>query len=631
MVSLHDALRGAQSGPAKAGRRPAAIVAGAGGTLGSAVLEQALSGERFGQVSAVVTGPLTSALRGLKAVAVDALAAAEADTGFIVFERARHANGRDEAFVRPQPQELLSLAGALHAAGVRRLLVVVPHAPALLPQALKAGLATLDEAAVAALGFEQLVFVRAATTAGAGGAVRAGVERFVDWWLSQLRWMVPQAEQPVRSARLAELVVQLALRLPQARPGTRVLPPEVLAQAAPPGAADAVLDAWLGRRRALGQGGASTDNRAMPAPLANDNFLRACLRQPTDHTPIWLMRQAGRYLPEYRASRERAGSFMGLATNPDDATEVTLQPLERYPLDAAILFSDILTVPDAMGLGLSFAVGEGPRFAHPLRDEAAVMALRVPDLNQLRYVFDAVAAIRKALAGRVPLIGFSGSPWTLACYMVEGAGSDDYRLVKTMLYARPDLMHHILAVNTEAVTAYLNAQIDAGAQAVMLFDSWGGVLADGAYQAFSLAYLRRVVQGLQREAEGRQVPVIVFTKGGGLWLEEIAAIGADVVGLDWTVALDRARARVGDRVALQGNLDPNVLFAPPEVVAREATAVLDRFGPPQRNDGGWDGHVFNLGHGISQFTPPEHVSALVEAVHAHSRRQRGASRAPSGK
>jgi uroporphyrinogen decarboxylase len=360
----------------------------------------------------------------------------------------------------------------------------------------------------------------------------------------------------------------------------------------------------------------------MTAVLQNDQFLRACLRQPTEHTPLWLMRQAGRYLPEYCATRAQAGSFMGLATNPQYATEVTLQPLERYALDAAILFSDILTVPDAMGLGLSFAAGEGPRFAHPLRDEAAVHALQVPDLDKLRYVFDAVRSIRKALNGRVPLIGFSGSPWTLACYMVEGAGSDDYRLVKSMLYGRPDLMHHILDINARAVAAYLNAQIDAGAQAVMVFDSWGGVLADGAFQAFSLDYTRRVVQALKREAEGARVPVIVFTKGGGLWLEQIAGIGADVVGLDWTVNLGRARAAVGDRVALQGNLDPNVLFAPPEAVAREAIAVLDSFGPPQRADGSWDGHIFNLGHGISQYTPPEHVAALVEAVHAHSRRLR---------
>jgi uroporphyrinogen decarboxylase len=355
------------------------------------------------------------------------------------------------------------------------------------------------------------------------------------------------------------------------------------------------------------------------APLLNDTFLRACLRQPTTHTPVWLMRQAGRYLPEYCATRAKAGSFMGLATNVDYATEVTLQPLERYPLDAAILFSDILTVPDAMGLGLSFAQGEGPRFAHPVRDEAAVAALRVPDMDKLRYVTDAVTAIRRALNGRVPLIGFSGSPWTLACYMVEGAGSDDYRLVKSMLYGRPDLMERILAVNAQAVAAYLNAQIDAGAQAVMVFDSWGGVLADGAFQRFSLRWTQQVVAALQREKDGVRIPVIVFTKGGGLWLEQIASIGADVVGLDWTVNLGAARAQVGGRVALQGNLDPNVLFAPPEAVAREAMAVLDSFGRPQRADGTWDGHIFNLGHGISQFTPPEHVSALVEAVHRHSR------------
>jgi uroporphyrinogen decarboxylase len=369
---------------------------------------------------------------------------------------------------------------------------------------------------------------------------------------------------------------------------------------------------------------ATVDNRRMNAPLANDTFLRACLRQPTDYTPLWLMRQAGRYLPEYKATRVKAGnSFMGLATHVEYATEVTLQPLDRFPLDAAILFSDILTVPDAMGLGLSFGAGEGPRFAHPLRDEAAVMALQVPDLDKLRYVFDAVTSIRKALNGRVPLIGFSGSPWTLGCYMVEGAGSDDYRLVKTMMYARPDLMHRILDINAQAVTAYLNAQIDAGAQAVMVFDSWGGVLADGNFQRFSLDYTRRVVAGLKREridnGVTHRVPVIVFTKGGGPWLDEIAGIGADVVGLDWTVNLGAARRLAGDRVALQGNIDPNVLFAPPDVVAAEARAVLDSFGPPQRPDGTWDGHVFNLGHGISQHTPPEHVAALVEAVHTHSR------------
>ncbi len=361
----------------------------------------------------------------------------------------------------------------------------------------------------------------------------------------------------------------------------------------------------------------------MFAPLRNDNFLRACWREETDHTPVWLMRQAGRYLPEYRATRAKAGSFMGLATNPDFATEVTLQPLERYPLDAAILFSDILTVPDAMGLGLSFALGEGPKFAHPVRDEAAVHALRIPDMEKLRYVFDAVTSIRKALDGRVPLIGFSGSPWTLACYMVEGAGSSDYRLVKSMLYSRPDLMHHMLAINADAVAQYLNAQIAAGAQAVMIFDSWGGVLADGAFQQFSLAYTRRVLQQLTPERDGVRIPRIVFTKGGGLWLEEMAEqLDCQALGLDWTVNLASARRRVGDRVALQGNLDPNVLFAQPAQIQAEVVKVLQSFGPAVGSDGIRGGHIFNLGHGISQHTPPDHVIALVEAVHAHSRRQR---------
>ena len=355
-------------------------------------------------------------------------------------------------------------------------------------------------------------------------------------------------------------------------------------------------------------------------PLANDRFLRACLRLPTDCTPVWLMRQAGRYLPEYRATRERVGSFMGLATNPAFATEVTLQPLDRYALDAAILFSDILTVPDAMGLGLSFTQGEGPRFARPLKDEADVARLAVPDMNKLRYVFDAVSSIRRALTqdgrGRVPLIGFSGSPWTLACYMVEGGGSDDYRLVKTMLYRRPELMHRILAVNADAVAAYLNAQIEAGAQAVMIFDSWGGVLADGAFQRFSLAYTERVLRQLKREHEGLCIPRLVFTKGGGPWLELVAASGCDVVGLDWTVDLGAARRRIGERVALQGNLDPMALFAEPEQVHAEVARVLQAFGAPSAGAG----HVFNLGHGINQHTPPDNVAVLVDAVHELSRR-----------
>jgi len=368
-------------------------------------------------------------------------------------------------------------------------------------------------------------------------------------------------------------------------------------------------------------------------PLANDTFLRALRREPTAYTPIWLMRQAGRYLPEYNATRARAGSFLALCKTPELACEVTLQPLERFPLDAAILFSDILTVPDAMGLGLYFAEGEGPRFERPVRDEAAVMRLAAPDpAAELRYVTDAVRTIRAVLAGRVPLIGFSGSPWTLACYMVEGGGSADFRQVKTMLYRRPDLLARILEVNADAVAAYLNAQVEAGAQALMIFDSWGGALADGAYQQFSLAPMRRVLAALARErdeplldAAGRivgthkvRVPVIVFTKGGGLWLEDIAGIGCDAIGVDWTVNLARARERVGDRCAIQGNLDPMVLMAEPAQVRAEAVKVLDSFGAPR----GGAGHVFNLGHGISQFTPPESVAALVEAVHDHSRRQR---------
>ncbi|HVL77497.1 MAG TPA: uroporphyrinogen decarboxylase [Noviherbaspirillum sp.] len=358
-------------------------------------------------------------------------------------------------------------------------------------------------------------------------------------------------------------------------------------------------------------------------PLKNDTFLRALLREPTDYTPMWLMRQAGRYLPEYCATRKRAGSFLGLAKNPDFATEVTLQPLDRYALDAAILFSDILTVPDAMGLGLYFAEGEGPKFERPLRDEQAVLALKTPEPGSLQYVFDAVTQIRTELGGRVPLIGFSGSPWTLACYMVEGGGSDDFRRVKTMLYQRPDLMHHILKTNAEAVGDYLNAQIEAGAQAVMIFDTWGGVLADGIYQQFSLAYMRDVLARLKREHDGARIPVIVFTKGGGLWLEEIAAIGTDAVGLDWTVNLGRAKARVGDKVALQGNLDPNVLFAGPEQIRAEVRKLLASYGAPGH------GHVFNLGHGISQFTPPDAVSVLAEEVHTAGRALRAESAAPA--
>ena len=349
--------------------------------------------------------------------------------------------------------------------------------------------------------------------------------------------------------------------------------------------------------------------------LKNDTFLRALLRQPTEYTPVWLMRQAGRYLPEYCETRKRAGSFLQLCKSPALACEVTLQPLARYDLDAAILFSDILTVPDAMGLGLYFAEGEGPRFERPLREEWEIRNLAAPDPHaELQYVMDAVAEIRRALDGSVPLIGFSGSPWTLACYMVEGgSGSEtDYRRIKTMAYTRPDLLHHILSVTADSVVAYLNAQIESGAQAVMVFDSWGGVLSEAAYQEFSLAYLKRVVDGLIRERDGERVPSIVFTKGGGAWIEQIADLGSDAVGLDWTLDIGRAREKVGHKVALQGNLDPSILFAPPEVVAAEARRVVDAFGPHP-------GHVFNLGHGISQFTPPESVSVLVDTVHALSR------------
>ncbi|MDE2260361.1 MAG: uroporphyrinogen decarboxylase [Betaproteobacteria bacterium] len=346
--------------------------------------------------------------------------------------------------------------------------------------------------------------------------------------------------------------------------------------------------------------------------IQNDTFLRALLRQPTPYTPLWIMRQAGRYLPEYNATRARAGSFLDLCKNPDLATEVTLQPLARYPLDAAILFSDILTIPDAMGLGLYFAEGEGPKLERPLRDEWEIRNLSAPDPTQhLRYVLDAVAQIRRALGGSVPLIGFSGSPFTLACYMVEGGGSEDFHHIKGMLYRRPDLLHQILETTTEAVILYLNAQIAAGAQAVMVFDTWGGTLTPAAYQEFSLAYLSRIAADLTRHAEGRRVPSIVFTKGGGLWLETIADAGFDAVGLDWTIDIAQARRRVGDRVALQGNMDPSALFGTPEGIRREVSRVLEGFGPGA-------GHVFNLGHGISRFTDPENVAIMVEAVHSFS-------------
>ncbi len=351
----------------------------------------------------------------------------------------------------------------------------------------------------------------------------------------------------------------------------------------------------------------------MMTRLKNDTFLRALLKQPVDYTPIWIMRQAGRYLPEYNQTRARAGSFLDLCKNPDYATEVTLQPIARFGLDAAILFSDILTVPDAMGLGLYFAEGEGPKFERPLREEWEIRDLSAPDPHtHLPYVLDAVRQIRSALDNTIPLIGFSGSPFTLACYMVEGGGSDDFRTIKTMLYKRPDLLHHILQINARAVTDYLNAQIEAGVQAVMIFDTWGGMLSSRAYEEFSLAYLRQVVNGLLRERDGVRVPSIVFTKGGGVWMEKIAALGCDAVGLDWMCDIGQARARVGARVALQGNMDPMVLFSDPQTIQGEVKKILESYGQGS-------GHIFNLGHGISQFTPPEHVGALVDAVHEFSR------------
>jgi uroporphyrinogen decarboxylase len=352
--------------------------------------------------------------------------------------------------------------------------------------------------------------------------------------------------------------------------------------------------------------------------LKNDTFLRALMRQPTEYTPVWMMRQAGRYLPKYNETRKRAGSFLGLCKSPDFATEVTLQPLARFPLDAAILFSDILTVPDAMGLGLYFAEGEGPKFERPLRNEWEIRNLIVPDpVEHLGYVIDAVSSIRKALAGSVPLIGFSGSPWTLATYMVEGQGGTDFLVIKKMAYERPELLHHILDITARSVISYLNAQIEAGAQAVMIFDSWGGALSHAAYKEFSLAYMERIVSGLIRDREGRVVPRIVFTKGGGLWLESMAGIGADALGLDWTVDIGEARKRVGGQVALQGNLDPAILLSNPQTIEREVANILASYGSGS-------GHVFNLGHGITQFTPPENAGAMIDAVHAISRQYHAA-------
>ncbi|WP_455198036.1 uroporphyrinogen decarboxylase [Kaarinaea lacus] len=347
----------------------------------------------------------------------------------------------------------------------------------------------------------------------------------------------------------------------------------------------------------------------MSAELKNDRFLRALMREPVDITPVWMMRQAGRYLPEYRATRKKAGSFMDLCQNPELACEVTIQPLDRYPLDAAILFSDILTIPDAMGLGLGFTTGEGPRFERPVATEADVSKLPIPDPEgELKYVMDAVRTIRKELDGRVPLIGFSGSPWTLACYMVEGGGTKEFGKVKGMMFNEPALMHKLLDKLAESVTSYLNAQIAAGAQAVQIFDTWGGVLTPRDYQDFSLNYMKKIVDGLTRENEGRKVPVILFSKGAAQWLDKMAATGADALGVDWTIDLADARKQTGDSIALQGNMDPCILYSNPNRIREEVGNVLASYGKGP-------GHVFNLGHGIHPKIDPENVGAFINAVH----------------
>ena len=346
--------------------------------------------------------------------------------------------------------------------------------------------------------------------------------------------------------------------------------------------------------------------------LKNDRFLRALARQPVDKTPVWMMRQAGRYLPEYRQVRGQAGDFMSLCKNTELACEVTLQPLERFELDAAILFSDILTIPDAMGLGLYFAEGEGPKFHKPLRSEADIDQLEVINTAaDLTYVTDAVSMIRQELNGRVPLIGFSGSPWTLATYMIEGQGSRDFTRAKTMLYTQPELLHQLLEKLALSVIDYLNAQILAGAQVVQIFDTWGGALSHSAYLEFSLTYMAKIVDGLIKQADGRDVPVILFTKGGGLWLEAMAKTGCDCLGLDWTVDIGAAHYRVGDKVALQGNMDPAILRAKPEVIRGEVKRILESFGQN-------DGHVFNLGHGITPDINPDNAKIFIDAVHEFS-------------
>ncbi|NTS78596.1 uroporphyrinogen decarboxylase [Catenovulum sp. SM1970] len=342
--------------------------------------------------------------------------------------------------------------------------------------------------------------------------------------------------------------------------------------------------------------------------LKNRRYLDALLKKPVDRTPIWMMRQAGRYLPEYRATRSQAGDFMSLCKNTELACEVTLQPLRRYPLDAAILFSDILTIPDAMGLGLYFETGEGPKFERPINCHADVEAIKVPDsAKDLKYVMDAVSTIRRELKGQVPLIGFSGSPWTLATYMVEGGSSKTFAKIKRMAFEAPQTLHLLLSKLAESVTDYLNAQIDAGAQAVQIFDTWGGVLTPRDYREFSLDYMEKIVSGLNTNKNGEKVPVILFTKGGGLWLENIAATGCDGVGLDWTIDIGEARRRIGDKVALQGNMDPAILYAPPERIRQEVSTILDSYGQGT-------GHVFNLGHGITPEVDPEHAGVFINAV-----------------
>jgi uroporphyrinogen decarboxylase len=357
----------------------------------------------------------------------------------------------------------------------------------------------------------------------------------------------------------------------------------------------------------------------LSSPLKNDRFLRAMRREPVDRTPVWLMRQAGRYLPEYRATRARAGSFLAMAKNPELACEVTLQPLQRFPLDAAILFSDILTVPDAMGLGLYFVEGEGPKFKHPVRSPDDIARLAVPDMDgELRYVMDAVGTVRKALDNSVPLIGFSGSPWTLACYMVEGGGSKDFARVKSLALNHPEAMHQLLGVVTDAVIAYLSAQREAGAQALQVFDTWGGVLSPSMYREFSLSYLRRIATELPRGEGADRAPLILFGKGNAAYLEDLADTGAEGVGADWLVDLGEAARRTAGKVAIQGNLDPVTLYAEPEAIRREVGRALDSY--RDGNGGSREGHVFNLGHGMSPDMNPDHVGVLVEAVHTLSAR-----------